>query len=277
MSEIKKVFTSRFEDGVLLELDFSQLEIFVLAYLSGDKQLKADLLSGADLHAISATQLFGAGFTSKQRKIAKQLSFQLQYGAGAKSMSETNGIHLKVAKEFIANYYARYTGVKEYHDELISVVKLNRETSDLRTTKGFPAGVSKLKSETGRQYTFVESDAPDFLKVDASFSPTKIKNYGIQGMATGDLVPMALGKLYRRLANWNLVGARVLMINTIHDSVMFDCESRLAAVRWAVQAKRIMESTPQYCKEIFGIDFDLPLPVSVEIGSDWYNMSEVDV
>ena len=275
MSEIRKAFTSRFPEGRLLELDFSQLEIYVLAHLSNDKQLKADLLSGADLHGISATNLFGSGYTPKQRKIAKQLSFQLQYGAGAKSMAESNGIQLSVAKRFIEQYYDRYKGVKTWQTMTLSTVMTNREQSTLRTTSGNPAGISTLKSETGRRYTFVEQDSPDWSRgADTSFSPTQIKNYPVQGLATADIVPMILGKLYRELKSWKIPP---LMVNTVHDSVLFDCTSKQQAATWARTAKQIMEEAPKYLKEIFNIDFTLPLPVEASIGEDWYDMTPLAI
>ena len=283
MSEIRKAFTSRFAGGRILEIDFSQLEIFALAYLANDKQLKADLLSGKDLHGISATALFGAGYTDKQRKIAKQLSFQLQYGAGAKSMAETNGITIKVAKQFIENYYERYTGVQKYHERLIKLVAENRTPSPERTPKGKPAGTAILSSQTGRRYKFTEQDAPDFMSnpkwgkaVDVSFSPTQIKNYPVQGFATGDIVPLVLGKLYRFLKNSSFT-LDVLMINTVHDSVVFDCSNETTAHMWYVEAKRIMEEAPKYLRELFPecADFDLPLKVEGEIGEDWYEMEVI--
>lgn len=276
MSKIRKCFKSRWDKGYLLELDFSQLEIFVLAYLSADKQLKADLLSGADLHAISAEMLFGKGFTPEQRKIAKQLSFQLQYGAGAKSMAEQNGIPLKTAQKFIDNYYARYKGVKTYHDSLIRKVKLGRTKSDKRTPTGKPAGVSVLETETGRRYTFVEQDAPDWTHEVTSFSPTQIKNYPVQGFATGDIVPLVLGKLFRELMELYPDGA-VKMVCTVHDSVVFDCVDLTRARRWAKRAKEVMQGAPRYLKEEFGIDFDLPLNAGCEIGENWHDMKALDI
>lgn len=285
MSEIRKVFTSRFEEGLLVELDFSQLEIYALADLSGDKTLQADLLSGADLHAISAEMLFGKGFTPEQRKIAKQLSFQLQYGAGAKSMSERNKISLEMAKSFIQNYYDRYTGVKKYHDNLLSWVKKGRYPSVRRTATGNPAGKSKLLSPSKRIYVFVEEDTP-WAKLPkiangihqevTGFSPTKVKNYPVQGYATGDIVPMVLGKLYRELASKpESYRDTVLMVNTTHDSVLFDCCSVRVAATWAKRAREIMESAPLMLKDIFGIDFFTEkLPVGVTVGKDWYYMRD---
>lgn len=278
MSNIRTCFTSRFSSGRLLEIDFSQLEIYVLAYLSQDLALKTDLLSGEDLHGISATNLFGARYTKAQRKIAKQLSFQLQYGAGAKSMAESNGIPLATAKSFIDNYYARYTGVKNYHDHMLQVIDTNRTSGfGLKTLTGKPAGKSSYVSETGRIYTFIEQDAPEWVVRNTgrrtSFSPTKIKNYPVQGLATGDIVPLVLGKLHRALKSYSpAITDNVLMVNTVHDSVLFDCSDESYAVEWAKEAKVIMERAPQYMKEVFGIDFDLPLNVEAEVGKNWADM-----
>ena len=147
----------------------------------------------------------------------------------------------------------------------------------MRTAKGNPAGVSKMVTETGRIYTFVESDAPDFLKAATSFSPTKTKNYPVQGFATGDIVPMVLGKIYRHLKSHPASDDNILMINTIHDSLMFDCRTEGHAVTWARQCKEIMEDAPQMLKDIFGIDFDLPLRAGVDIGENWYDMEVLDI
>lgn len=287
MSDIRKFFRSRYPNGYIVEADFSQLEIYALAWLSGDEQLKADLLSGVDRHAISAEALFGPKYTPAQRKIAKQLSFQLQYGAGAKSMAEKNKIPIQVARKYIKTYYDRYPKVQEYQEKLIEEAKLNRHVNPARRTKkGFPAGEWYLKSCTGRQYLFVEEDTPDWMRTggprfsapapNATFSPTKLKNYQVQGFATGDIVPLVLGKLYRRLkeTSW---GEHCLMVNTVHDSVMFDCQDREWAVSWGRVVKRIMERAPKYLKEVFDIDFDLPLPVEVKIGPSWGELEKLDI
>ena len=288
MSNIRNFLCSRFgKNGKILEIDYSQLEIYVLAHLSGDATLKSDLLSGKDLHSISAKMLFGNKFTPKQRKIAKSLSFQLQYGAGYKSMALQNGISEGLAKRFIDNYYNRYPGVKMYQDKLAKVVERNREQSSLRTKKGLPAGISKFQSETGRIYTFIEDDAPEWMHRPAgrgpakhtTFSPTKIKNYQVQGYATGDIVPMAIGRLFRELCKYNMEydGKPVFFINTVHDSVVFDCKNMKHAINWAIRAKEIMEGIPKDMKKYLNVDFSMPLKVDVEIGSNWNDMTEIDM
>jgi DNA polymerase I-like protein with 3'-5' exonuclease and polymerase domains len=283
MSDIRKYFESRYVGGKLVELDFSQLEIYVLAHLSGDKQLKADLLSGDDLHNISATMLYGTGFTPKQRRIAKTLSFQLQYGAGAKSMADTNGIPLSTAKKFIENYYNRYPKVKEFQDNMIETIEMGRQLSSYKTNKGYPAGISKIYSQTGRAYTFIEQDLPDFMTTPkggylaskgrklVGFSPTQAKNYFVQGCATGDIMPMVLGKLMREV----IQNGDVDIVCTVHDSVVFDCFNEGVARPWAKKAKEIMELAPTYYEETFGVKFDLPLHASVEMGDNWHEMKEL--
>ena len=289
MSEIRKAFTSRYDDGVILELDFSQLEIYALAYLSGDQVLMDDLTSGKDLHGISAEMLFGKHYTKEQRKIAKQLSFQLQYGAGAKSMAASNGITVELAKKFIENYYNRYKGVKEFHDKLLSEVEsLRKNVGDRTSKKGIPAGRAEWVSKTGRIYTFVEQDAPDWMSNPttsyklpryATFSPTQIKNYPVQGFATGDVVPLVVGKLFRELKA-SRYRIYVKIIQTVHDSVVFDCVNEEKAKQWAMIAKDIMEDAPRFMAELFPqcVDFaKVPLKVGVEMGKDWYDMHPLDM
>jgi DNA polymerase-1 len=286
MSDIRKYLRSRFGDeGRILELDYSQLEIFVLAHLSGDQQLKQDLHSGQDLHGISAAKLFGSKFTKAQRRIAKSLSFQLQYGAGYKSMAAQNNIPESLAKKFIDQYYGRYPQIRLYQERLQNEVEGSRRVTDKRTPKGYQRGKSKFQSETGRIYTFWEDDAPDWMAnprypgakpKSTTFSPTKIKNYQVQGYATGDIVPMVVGKLFRELCVYNNSqgGELVLFINTVHDSVVFDCVNELHAETWAYIAQTIMQAAPVMLKEHLHVDFSMPLRVDAEMGKNWQDMKE---
>ena len=283
MSEIKKVFRSRFENGWIIESDFSQLEIFALAFLANDTNLKDDLLTGKDLHCVSGSLLTGrtyeefhkfymAGDTkiTLERKLAKQLSFQLQYGSGPTNMAKKNGITIAQAKNFINAYYARYKGVEKYHKILLEIVQTKRFPSEKRTTAGLPAGVSKFRSITGRYYTFYEQDNPYGLP---NFSPTQVKNYPVQGFATADIVPMVLGHLQEKIFREELTND-VLLINTVHDSILLDtskgCKDKAIQI-----CKEVMESAPELLKMYFDIDFDLPLKVGISAGKNWLEMETV--
>ena len=275
----RKCFTSRFEDGVLLELDYKQIEIFVLAFLSQDKQLIDDLLSGADLHAISAENLFGSRFTKEQRRIAKQLSFQLQYGSSAAGMARKLRIPKKLAQKFIDSYYTRYPEVKKWQDDMIVAIYFLRQPSDRRSKTGIPIGYSEWTSCTGRIYTFWEQDNK-YSPTGVSFNPREIKNYPVQGLATGDIAPLAFGKLFLEMFKWSPWSDEdrsIQLVNTVHDSILFDCYNEQAARTWSIIAKGVLEKAPQYLKEDLGVDFNLPLRVDAKMGKSWADMKELDL
>lgn len=272
MSDIKKYFTSRFgKAGYIMEVDYSQLEVFALAFLSQDRQLIADLLSGVDLHRVRAAEWLRISehkVTDKQRKKAKRLSFQLQYGAGYKSMSRDNGISEKAAKDFINSYYRRYPQVLTWQDRMQATVIINRQPSNKRTPLGLPAGQGKLRSLTGRDYVFTEGDAPHWMSSTTSFRPTEIKNYPVQGFATGDIVQMMLGVLYRHCLEDKEFEVQYFMVNTVHDSIVLDVHEDLLYTIGR-EVKEVLESAPWHLKDKFGIDFNLPLHVEVTAGRNW--------
>lgn len=281
MSNIRKIFTSRFANGVLLEVDYSQLEVFVLAHLSGDPQLKEDLLSGIDIHGVNAELLFGSSYTPEERRLAKALSFQLQYGAGAASMARENGTTVEIARQFIEHYYTRYPMVRDWQLTIKETVDASRISSPKRTKSGRPAGIGQLVSSTRRIYKFTEKDAPPFLAgkgITTSFSPTEIKNYPVQGLATGDIMPIVLGKINRVLMTSKYTSSpnTVLLVNTVHDSILFDCEYSTVAIDVLLSIiKPVMENAPNYLKEIFNIDFDLPLKIEAKMGKNWKEVEKI--
>lgn len=276
--DIRKCFTSRWgDDGVIMEADYSQLEILVLAYLSGDTALCEDMLSGRDLHTMRAADLYGIGehaVTKLQRKNAKVLSFQLQYGAGAKSMAADLGLSEHLCQKFIDNYYARYPEVKTFQDDNIAEVESLRVSTSEHTLKGLPKGKATLNTLTGRRYVFEEYDNPYYKASNGwskptKFSPTQIKNYPVQGFATGDIVPLVLGAVYHALVAHK---DNALLINTVHDSILLDVR-REAEYSIGALVKEVMEDAPRMLLETFDITFDLPLTVEVKSGKDWSSMT----
>lgn len=275
MSHIRKYFQSRFPGGLLIEVDFSQLEVIVLAHLTGDKQLIEDIVNGTDVHAINAEKLFGKGFTPKHRKIAKRLSFQLQYGAGYKSMAKAQGITEVQAKAFISAYYERYPEVKVWQDTMIDMVKKSRVPTGEKSKNGIPIGFGTLRTQTGRVYGFFEEDDP-YHPGEVSFKPTNIKNYPVQGMATADIVPLMLGKLFREIRAASGFYKTILMVNTVHDSVVFDVAK--GSVRKTLEIiTNVLSKTRETVSEHFGFDFTMDLPFGVSVGVDWASMAEIDV
>lgn len=278
MSEIKAAFPSRFEGGVLLESDFSQLEVIGLAMLTMDEQLIQDLLDGKDMHRFFAAQLYGITeeeVTAKQRKLVKRLTFALQYGSGAQGLANKNGISKELAQEFIDNYYGRYWRVKDWQEEVRAIVEGSREDTDRLTKAGYVQGKGTYESPTGRRYTFLEQDAPDWKKDKTpNFSPTAMKNYAVQGTATADIMAVFRGQVLRDLVaagRWNTC----LPINTVHDSVMFDC----ATMEDAMFIKRVMEKRAEgmvaSMQEIWSIHCPVPFKIETKIGPRWSEMEVV--
>ena len=268
---IREYFTSRYKDGFMVEVDYSQLEIYVLAFLSGDKQLRSDLLSGKDLHGINAEALFGPSYTKEQRTFAKRMSFQLQYGAGYASMAEKLGLDEDITKKFIENYYSRYTGVKQWQDYQLNTAVAKRKPSKRRTANNRPAGIYTRRSTTGRRYTYYETDSPNWMRSDTSFNPPTLKNYPVQGLATGDIVPAMLGVLYKRLKD---SGLRAKMVNTVHDSIMFDCPKeeldKLCALIYGT-----LSTTKDMINKLYpDLYFDLELPFEIEYGKNLHEMEK---
>ena len=292
MSEIKKCFISRWlENGRLLETDFSQLEVIGVAHLSQDENLITDIIEGKDMHCMSASFLYSVPYEEvykavkvdkdpvwiARRKQAKGPSFQLQYGAGAKSIAASNKLTEEQANTFIANYYDRYSTLRMWQEENIKAVKASRRPSGKHTSSGYPLGIGYLHIATGRAFAFTEQEAPQWLQKrgeHTSFQPTQIKNYPSQGFATGDIVPLCVGELYYALKADEQLRHKALLINTVHDSVLLDVH--VDVLDKAVDTvERVFRSAPQLLKKHFDIDFHMPLNVSSSVGYNWGEMEEL--
>lgn len=289
MSKIKKCFTSRWgEEGILLEVDYSQLEVCALAYLSQDPTLLADLQSGMDLHRMRAAELYHIkpmSVTAAQRRIAKALSFMLQYGAGSKHMAEQLGIPEADARAFVTAYYERYKRVKSWHSGMIAGVtaKAYVPKNIQNTPKGYPAKESIYPSPTGRRYLFRQSDAPAWLAVgmgtDVSFKPTEIKNRPVQGFATGDIMAIARGATSRALVSRGWLGKDVVRVISVHDSQLFDMKKELL---YTTNIKEVIHTAMvNTTKDILAEEFDLAfldslfLDVDFKAGDNWHDMKEI--
>lgn len=299
MSEIKECIVSRFGDnGYILEADLSQIEIVVLAYLSGDKNMIADIVNGVDFHCKRAAKKIGISYGemyhkchvekseahSKYRKKAKQFSFQRSYGAGAPAIAESTGMSVEEVKEFIRAEEEMYPDVVKLQQSWIEEVERNARyvTDDggaiiKRTTQGLPAKTGKLNSLTGRQYTFYEEDSPEWMRRAArpklkGFRPTQIKNYPIQGFA-GEILRLILGKLFRTLKNNPVLCDNALLVNTVHDSILLDIRKEYLDIV-AKTIKDLIESAGKLIEEKFGFKMDVPVTCDIEYGPNWLNMKE---
>ena len=268
---IKQIFNSRFNDGVIVEVDFNQLEVVALAHVTRDKQLIKDISSGVDIHSALYEGLFGRKPTKEERKPFKARTFQLIYGAGAKAIAKQAGCSLDEAKKFVDVFYTRYPQVAKWHTEFAEQVE--RESTYELNEDGLREKVKTfvLHTETGRKFLFKEYfNEGSWSTRTYNFSPTELKNYPIQGLATGDIVPMMLGIIFRALEGRD----DVKMVNTIHDSLMFDVAGS-AATGFIKEITNILKDTHKYFEERFKVPLALKLNAGVSVGKNWFEMKEL--
>ena len=290
-STIKAMFVSRFEGGKVAEIDYSQLEVVVMGFLSGDPKLIADLLSKVDFHCVRVAAREGVTYEEALlwckneehiknavwkvfRTECKVFSFQRAYGAGASTIALSANMSVDMVKEMIKVEERMYPQVEKFH---IGVEKEINATAEAfrdpeRGYRTYRKGT--WQAPTGTLYGWRSWDAPKFMKdrgVTDTFSPPEIKNYPTQGTG-GEIVQMVLGVLFRyfnKKSNW---GGKAFLVNTVHDCVWFDLHPDVADEVLAA-AKHIMESVPQLLKHFFGIDCPVPFPVDVEIGDNMLELS----
>lgn len=277
-SDIKRCYISRYEEeGVLVELDFEQLEMCGLAQLSHDEVLIEDISSKVDIHTALYKSIFGKSPSKEERTQFKRASFALIYGAGVKKIAKTVGISESVARTFIYRWVERYYGISYWWKAMEVEVRAARELSDRKDVRtGKPLGKAKMSMPSGRILTFYET-LPEWLSTPI-FSPNELKNYPIQSFATGDVVPLFLGKLYRRLElsrrNGCLMNTK--LVNTVHDSVVLDCH-RDDLEQLLQVLKNESANLSKHIKAEFGIEMLVPLRTQITYGPNWNEQTKVPI
>ncbi len=226
---------------VLVGADYSQIELRVLAHLSGDASLVEAFQAGEDVHAATARRIFklSGDIPPEFRARAKVVNFGVLYGMGARSLAQQMGLELKDAKEFIDTYFTVYAGVRRYLD---STVEEARTRGWVATLLGRRRYLPELRSTHGGERSFAERAAI---------------NTPIQGSAA-DLVKLAMLSVHRSLAR--STGSRLLL--QVHDELLVECpEGEAEAVTALV--RREMEG----CYPL-----SVPLTVSVGTGHTWFDV-----
>jgi len=292
-SDVKELFISRFPDGEMGEIDYSQLEVIVQGWLTGDKNLRQDIIDGVDFHCKRLAQKLGEDYDeikkkakddthpdypsySVQRTGVKGFSFQRAYGAGAAAISEATGMSIDDIEQLIEDEKIMYPKIEAFNSSVSDAVHSSRlPTDDTIYTKSGPAqlGRGEWFSPTGTRYTFRESEAPEFMQkkgTKVSFSPPDLKNYPIQGTG-GEVVQLVLGKLFRHYLRNDRYNGRALLVNTVHDCVWFDycTEVRDQVMNDAV---RIMQAIPQFLQSTFNIDCGVIFRVDAEYGPNMLDL-----
>ena len=291
-STVKSLFVSRFgKDGVMVEADYSQLEVVGQALLIKDTQLIKDLLAGVDFHCKRLATKFKIPYEdalvyakdednspdyalwSLRRKNVKGFSFQRAYGAGAAAIAASTGMSLEDVEDLIQIEDNMYPGVKKF------INKVTREIESTATSFADAANGYKLYSTgtyqaiTGTIYSFRTYDAPEYLQkkgIRHNFKPTEIKNYPIQG-TSGEIVQVVLGELWRYFISDPRIQGKAYLVNTVHDCIWADVHKDVVDIV-VPKIIEIMQGVPAYLKKYFNIDCPVPFPVEAEIGPNMYNL-----
>lgn len=289
-SEIKGYFASRFGDkGRIISADYSQLEVVWLAWAAGDENMKNDIRNGVDFHCKRLALKVNEPYEDvvrkckveelpewvEMRKKIKTFSFQRSYGAGAAAISAATGMSVDEVKAIIKNEEKAYPQLTKFYKDIQGQVERSALAAKhvYKNEGGVDLKYGFYTSPTGRRYHFPQSLFTYFDKTkkrkvtEVSFSPTIIKNYPIQGGATGDLVPFMMAVLMHKLRKQGW-GEKALLINQVHDSIMLDIHEDLVYDVCQL-VKDTLEDAPRYLGKHFGLDFDLPLGVDVEFGLNW--------
>ena len=239
-AEIRKMFIPK-EGCVLVDADYSQIELRVLAHIAGDETMQNAFKSGMDIHTVTASQGFGGEpeqVTPLQRRHAKAVNFGIVYGISEFSLSEDIGVSRYEAKAYIENYLANYRGVRAY---MKKVVEDARSCGYTETMYGRRRYIPELKSSNFN----VRSGAERMTL-----------NTPIQGTAA-DLIKLAMIKVDKALAE-NFPEAKLLL--QVHDELIVECPEAIAP-QVAELVSREMERVAE---------LNVPLTAEAKIGKSWY-------
>ena len=236
----RKVFLPK-ERCIFVDADYSQIELRVLAALSGDEALIHAFQNNIDIHTLTASQVFHIPLdqvTPLQRRNAKAVNFGIVYGISAFGLSQDLKISRKEASEYINNYFASYPKIKEFLDQAVITAK---EQGYIATYYHRRRPVPELTSSNFMQRSFGERIA---------------MNSPIQGTAA-DIIKLAMIRVDQRLHSENLKARLVLQV---HDELLVE-----APVEEETRVREILH------EEMMGVtDFPVEMDIDIQSGSDWY-------
>lgn len=241
--QIRRAFLAKDEDHVLVNADYSQIELRILAHLSGDKTLIDSFNNNEDIHARTAAEVFGVDIsevTSAQRSQAKAVNFGIVYGISDFGLSKSIGSTKKEAAQFMETYFARYQGVEKYLKESVQDAKKH---GCAKTIMGRRRDIPELRAQNYNVRSFGERVA---------------MNAPIQGSAA-DIIKLAMLKVDKALEEKSYLGKLILQV---HDELIIE-----APKAYAEECRNLL-------KEIMETVCELSVPLTVETneGRTWFSL-----
>ncbi len=239
--ELRRFFLPESADYVIIDADYSQIELRLLAHVSGDETMIEGFLHGADIHTSTAAKVFGVSVddvTPDMRKKAKAVNFGIMYGIGAFSLSDDIGVSVAEAKDYINQYLAGFAKVDDY---LKNTIAEAYEKGYVTTLFGRRRYIPELSGKNKMQQKFGERVA---------------MNSPIQGTAA-DLIKLAMIRVHKRLQEENLDARLILQV---HDELLVEAHRDCAE-----RAEKILQEEMEQVATLA-----VPLTVEVHTGENWF-------
>ena len=239
---VKRVFVSRWEGGKIMEADFAQLEFRTAAFLAQDEKAMEEIATGFDVHSYTAKVITDAG-QKTSRQDAKAHTFAPLFGATGYGRSKAEAAYYK-------HFVEKYEGIAAWHK------KLGDEAMRFM----------KITNVSGRQYAF-----PDVRRRDNGMPShfTMIKNYPVQGFATGDVVPVVLNRLHELLQPLHSC-----VVNSVHDSMVVDVHPDEEREVLAI-IDQLNTGINDLVEQTYNVTMNVPLLLEAKIGSNWLDTVDV--
>ncbi len=238
-SELRRMFTAG-PGMVLVDADYSQIELRLLAHISGDKAMQEAFLSGEDFHTVTAAHVFGVALdqvTASMRRAAKAVNFGIVYGISAFSLSQDLGVTVAEAKAYMDAYFARFPGVKAYMDGVVEKARAD----------GY------VETMFHRRRALPEIKASNFNT--RSFGERVALNMPIQG-AAADIIKLAMVRVFDRLRREDL---RARLIMQVHDELIVECTGD--------EAERVERLLTEEMEGVWQLA--VPLTADAHSGKNW--------
>lgn len=240
--ELRKMFTAPDDEHILVDADYSQIELRVLAHIADDEVMKKAFMNEEDIHAVTASQVFNVPLeevTGEQRSSAKAVNFGIVYGIGEFSLAQDLKISVKEAREYIKNYLDKYIGVAEYMKNIKEKAKADGYVKTLLNRIRF---IPEIKSSNF---------------VARSFGERVALNTPIQGTAA-DIIKLAMVRVYERMKKEGLKSQLVLQV---HDELIIEAKKNEEEI-----VKNILKEEMENAMIL-----SVPLTVDMSSGKRWFD------
>ena len=240
-SQMRKMFTAE-EGNVLVDADYSQIELRLLAHIADDAAMQQAFLSGADFHTVTAARVFHvepAEVTSEMRRRAKAVNFGIVYGISAFSLSQDIGVTVAEARDYMDRYFATYPGVAQY---MTDVVERAKEKGYVETLLHRRRGLPEVRASNHNMRAFGERVA---------------LNMPMQG-AAADTIKLAMVRVHDRLKAEKL---QAKLIMQVHDELIVECPANEQET-----VERVLREEMERVAEL-----KVPLIAEAHSGSDWFS------